>query len=353
MDGRPYVIIHPSDLTQSDWVRCVLPLMRFMCPNERMIFPSITQIACSNKEVLKRTSIVVIQRPTSPVKMQMVEMYAQLKRECGFRLVTDIDDLQWELSPIIKDYAKAAGDVEKIIKDRLKAILPKFDRVICSTPYLAKRLLMDLSVIAKVLPNAVSRSLFGFHHREVAFSGKPRVMYAGCAGHTTENDPGDFAGPWIPWIRKCVEDGKFDFYVFGEPDFLKGLEGKYTSIPFTSMMQFPAVAASYKPDFYLAPLCDINFNRAKSDLKIKEAAVLGAVFIGSDIPDGPYGYAPKEQLVAPMDSVEALDAKFSALCNPENYMSAINWQSENLEKNHWLYEDEEFQKVFLKAYMER
>lgn len=353
MDARPYVIIHPSDLAQSDWVRCVLPFMQYMCPNEQMIFPSITQVACTNKEILKRTSAIVIQRPTSPVKMQMVEMYAQMKRECGFKLVTDIDDLQWELSPIIKDYAKAAGDVEKIIKDRLRTILPKFDRVVCSTPYLAKRLLMDLSVIAKVLPNAVSRSLFGFHRRESAFSGKPRVMYAGCAGHTTEKDPGDFAGPWIPWIRKRVEEGSFDFYVFGEPAFLKGLEGKYTSIPFTNMVQFPAVAASYKPDFYLAPLCDINFNRAKSDLKLKEAAVLGAVFMGSDIPDGPYGYAPKEQLVAPADSCDDLEAKFENLCKPENYMAAVGWQNQNMEQNHWLYEDVEYQKALLKAYFER
>lgn len=353
MGTRPYVIIHPSDLAQSDWVRCILPFMQYMCPNEQMIFPSITQVACTNKEILKRTSIIVIQRPTSPVKMQMVEMYAQMKRECGFRLVTDIDDLQWELSPIIKDFAKAAGDVEKIIKDRLKTILPKFDRVVCSTPYLAKRLLMDLSVIAKVLPNAVSRSLFGFYHRESAFSGKPRVMYAGGSGHSTANDPGDFAGPWIPWIRKRVEEGSIDFYMFGQSDFMKGLEGKYTSIPYVNMVQFPAVAASYRPDFYLAPLCDINFNRAKSDLKLKEAAVLGAVFMGSDIPDGPYSYAPKEQLVAPLDSVETLDAKFEFLCNAENYMAAINWQNRNLAENHWLYEDLEYQKALMKVYFER
>lgn len=350
MNSRPHVIIHPSDLAQSDWVRCVLPFLQLMCPNEEMIFPSVTQIACTNKEILKRTSIVLIQRPTSPVKMNMVAMYAQIKRECGFKLVTDIDDLQWELSPIIRDYAKAVPNIEQIIKGNLKNVLPKFDKVVCSTPYLAKRLFMDLSVIAKVMPNGVSRSLFGVHKRDAAFSGIPKVMYAGSAGHCTETDVGDFAGPWIPWIRKCISEGSIDFYVFGKPDFLKDLEGKYTSIPFTNMMQFPSLVGSFKPDFYLAPLCDINFNRAKSDLKLKEAAVLGAVFLGSDFADSPYGYAPKEQLVSAADTVETLDEKFRALCKPENYMAAIAWQDKSLREGHWLHEDPEYRKKFIETY---
>lgn len=351
MNDRPHVIIHPSDLAQSDWVRCVLPFMQYMSPNEQMIFPSITQIACTNKDILKRTSVVVIQRPTSPVKMNMVAMYAQIKRECGFKLVTDIDDLQWELSPIIKDYAKGVPNVEQIVKDRLKTVLPKFDKVICSTEYLAKRLFLDISVKATVMPNGVSRSLFGHFKRTDAFCGKPKVMYAGSAGHCSEKDPGDFAGPWVPWLRKRIEEGSIDFYVFGVPEFLKGLEGKYTSIPFTKMMQFPSTVASFRPDFYLAPLCDINFNRAKSDLKLKEAAALGAVFIGSTFDGSPYGYAPENQLVSAAASVEDLDAKFNALCNPENYMSAIQWQDQNLVDGHWLYEDPEFQKMFLQTYL--
>lgn len=350
MNGRPHVIIHPSDLAQSDWVRCVLPFLQFLCPNEQQIFPSVTQIACTNKDILKRTSVVVIQRPTSPVKMNMVAMYSQIKKECGFKLVTDIDDLQWELSPIIRDFARNVPNIEQIIKGNLKTVLPKFDRVICSTPYLAKRLFMDLSVMAKVMPNAVSRSLFGVNKRRAPFSGKPRVMYAGSAGHTTEKELGDFAGPWVPWLRRHIEDGSIDFFVFGQPDFLKGLEGKYTSIPFTNMMQFPSVVASYQPDFYLAPLCDINFNRAKSDLKLKEAAALGAVFIGSDFADGPYGYAPREQLVEVGASVEDLETKFAALCKPEKFMEAIQWQNRSLEENHWLYEDPEYQKNFIATY---
>ena len=222
--------------------------------------------------------------------------------------------------------------------------------MIWSDRYLANRVKEDLGVHAIVMPNGVSKSLFGSHKTTAAFTGKPKVMYAGALGHTTDKILGDFEGPWVPWIKNSIEDGSIDFLTFGTPDFLKGLEGKYTSIPYTSVMQFPGVAASYRPDFYLAPLASNNFNRAKSDLKLKEAAALGAVFIGSDFENSPYGYAPKEQLVTESDTPESLADKFNALCKPENFMSAIEWQYNMIEKEHWYIEDPVFQRNFAFTY---
>lgn len=69
-------------------------------------------------------------------------------------------------------------------------------------------------------------------------------------------------------------------------------------------MNFYATAKAYAPDFYLAPLANNNFNKAKSDLKLKEAAALGAVFLGSDFADSPYSYAPIEQLIRENCTVE-------------------------------------------------
>lgn len=175
-------------------------------------------------------------------------------------------------------------------------------------------------------------------------------MYAGNLGHTTENILGDFEGPWVPWIRKRIECGDVDFCTFGEPPFLKDLKGKFTSIPYTDAMQFPSVAASCRPDFYLAPLANNNFNQAKSDLKLKEATALGAVFIGSGFASGPYFYAPSEQRVATVATEADLDAMFHKLCVPENYMKAIEWQYQMMENKHWAYEGSEFQKNFVSVY---
>lgn len=133
--------------------------------------------------------------------------------------------------------------------------------------------------------------------------------------------------------------------------FLKDLDGKYTKIPYTNFMQFAATAASYKPDFFLAPLAANNFNRAKSDLNLKEAAALGAVFIGSDFASSPYSYAPKEQLVGSSATVEELDAIFAQLCNPEKFMQALNWQYQAMDEKHWAHEDPEFQKKYVATYL--
>ncbi len=348
---RPHVIIHLSDRAQSDWVRLILPFMQMMGPNEYGIAPSFTAMPCSNSGNLKKTCAVILQKPTMPGHAQAALMYSKMKKECGFKLVSDMDDLMWDLSPVIRSYGPQMDNLEEHTKQTLRQVLSVFDLVTCSTRYLATRIKQDLGVKnVLVVPNGVSTSLFGRKRRTVPFSGRPRVMYAGNLGHTTEQILGDFEGPWVPWLRKRIENGSIDFYVFGEPHFLKGLEGKYTSIPYTDVMSFPAVAASFCPDFYLAPLVNNSFNQAKSDLKLKEAAALGAVFIGSGFAAGPYFYAPAEQRIGPSATEADLDALFDNLCVPENYMKAIHWQYQMLEEKHWAYEDPEFQKKFVAAY---
>lgn len=348
--AKPHVIYHPYDMAQSDWVRCILPLTQFMCPNAFQVAPSITHMPCANKDTLKKTRSVIMQKSNAPGRAEIAVMYSKLKKECGFKLVTDIDDLMWDLSPIIASYAKNIPNHDQMMINSLKQMLPLFDTVVCSTRYLASRIKSDIGVNAVVMPNGVSKSLFGAHRTTTAFSGKPKVMYAGNLGHFIDGNLGDLEGPWATWIRRHVEDGSIDFFIFGQPEFLKGLEGKYTSLPYTSVAAFPATAASYRPDFYLAPLANNNFNKAKSDLKLKEAAALGAVFIGSDFAGSPYSYAPKEQLVQQSGTAEELDEIFGKLCDPVNFMQAIQWQYQAMEEKHWLYEDPEYQKKFIATY---
>ena len=257
-------------MAQSDWVRCISPLTQFMGPNDFQVAPSITQIICNNKDALKQTRAVILQKPTAPGRAQIALFYSKLKKECGFKLVTDLDDLQWDLSPVIASYAKQIPNHDQMMIASLKQVLPIFDVVVCSTRYLASRIKSDLCVNAMVMPNGVSQSLFGMGRRTSAFTGKPKVMYAGSLGHFTSEIPGD-------------------------------LDGKFTKIPYTNFIQFASTVASYKPDFYITPLANNNFNKAKSDLKIKEAAALGAVFIGSDFAG--------HQLAVPGDGRKALGTR--------------------------------------------
>ena len=349
--SRQQVIVHPYDMTQSDWVRCIMPFLQLVGKKDFPITPSITEIICNSKEALKQTQVVILQKPTAPGRAQIALFYSKLKKECGFKLVTDMDDLLWELSPIIASYAKHIDNYDQMMLTNLKQVLPLFDTVVCSTRYLASRVKSDLGINAVVMPNGVSKSLFGMIPKTTPFTGVPKVMYAGNLGHFEDGIAGDLEGPWIPWIRKHVADGSIDFYIFGEPEFLKDLEGKFTKIPYTNFLPYASTAASYKPDFFLAPLANNNFNKAKSDLKLKEAAALGAVFIGSDFANSPYSYAPKEQLVNTNATVEDLDAIFKNLCEPERYMQALNWQYQAMEEKHWAHEDSEYQKRFFATYL--
>jgi len=97
----------------------------------------------------------------APGHAQIVLFYSKLKKECEFKLVTDLDDLQWDLSPVIASYAKNIPNHDQMMMASLKQVLPVFDVVVCSTRYLASRIKSDLGVNAVVMPNGVSKSLFG------------------------------------------------------------------------------------------------------------------------------------------------------------------------------------------------
>ena len=54
--------------------------------------------------------------------------------------------------------------------------------------------------------NGISRSLFGLNQKKTAFTGVPKVMYAGSLGHFADGVKGDLDGPWIPWLRKHIKE---------------------------------------------------------------------------------------------------------------------------------------------------
>ena len=144
--NRQQVIMHPYDMAQPDWVRCILPFLQFMGKNDFEIIPSITEIICTNKDALKQTRAVILQKPTAPGRAQIALYYSKLKKECGFKLVTDMDDLLWDLSPIIASYAKHIQNHDQMMLTSLRQVLPLFDTVVCSTRYLASRVKSDLGV---------------------------------------------------------------------------------------------------------------------------------------------------------------------------------------------------------------
>ena len=48
-----HVIVHPSDMAQSDWVRLILPMMEFMRANVEQVKHLKNIINCSHKLALR------------------------------------------------------------------------------------------------------------------------------------------------------------------------------------------------------------------------------------------------------------------------------------------------------------
>ena len=115
-----------------------------------------------------------------------------------------------------------------------------------------------------------------------------------------------------------------------------------------STLEFPAVDTSIKPDIYLAPLKESNFNRAKSNLKLLEATAVGAAFLGSDFEGSPYAEAHPLSKVKPWTTPEQLDAQFDQLCR--HYAEVMEYQRKLMDMQGYWMESDHYLKRYLHTY---
>jgi hypothetical protein len=140
-------------------------------------------------------------------------------------------------------------------------------------------------------------------------------------------------------MRKAVEEDRIELHLFQMPDFLKDVADKVKIHEQTDAVSFPATVAAIAPDFYLAPLVDNHFNRAKSNLKLLESSAVGAVLLGSSFLWSPYEEAYPLAKVTPDDTPESLARLFDNLCTPTHYNAAQAWQRTMMDEKHYWMDD--------------
>ena len=204
----------------------------------------------------------------------------------------------------------------------------------------------------KLLPNAVPRFFFGYTERHLVGGDldKPRVLYAGSTSHFREGMDGDFAGPWLPWLKDAVAKDRIELHLFNVPDCLQEYKERITVHKNVSTIEFPATIASINPNFYLAPLKDNVFNRAKSNLKLLEATAIGAVLLGSSFNFGPYEEAHPLSKITKNCTTEILKERFDILCQKESWNEVMEYQEKLMEYNGYWLDSHYYVARWLKAY---
>lgn len=352
---RNLIIIHTTDRGACSWVRFrfMVGLLETNVGGE--VVPVISPYEVTEPEVLKRAAAVIVARPTHPIHGDLLERYKAKREEFGFNVFADYDDLLCDIDgertiPEYNRYSLDPRDIGRMMEKACSGL----DGVTVATYYLKKALVRRFGWDnVKVLPNTVPGFAYGTAPRQNVEGDimKPRVLYAGSTSHFKTGHIGDFEGPWVPWMRKAAEEGTIELHCFGYrvPDFLEGVD--VALHPFVPAVAFPQALAAIRPDIYLAPLQDNDFNRCKSDLKLLEAAAIGAALLGSDFMDGPYAHAHPLSLVGADFTEESLGELVRELCRKDSFNAVLAHQRWLMDEGGRYTESNASVLRFLKAYM--
>jgi glycosyltransferase involved in cell wall biosynthesis len=231
----------------------------------------------NGKMVLKDIDILVMQR----YMHEGLDTRIKTARSNGQIVVNDVDDWYWGLSP--KNHAHKATHPNYNKKENVnhyKSIIASSDYVIVSTDYLAQRLSQFVRCPIEKLENTVDVSRF--HVKQHSDNDVPVVGWVGSSNHRSGDleeldgilkpmfDAGEIRlqhSGWSPNSRSVAS-------AWGLQD------SDLILVPNAKAENYPSIITM---DIGLAPLTDIPFNHAKSDIKILEYSASGIPWVASDL----------------------------------------------------------------------
>lgn len=340
---RNIVIVHSVDRSMCGLLRlhCMTQLGAAGRTGEFQFVTSPEEI--QDEYILSHTCAIVANKVMTEAGASMISSYGRKKRKFGYRLVLDYDDIIWK--DVVPAYNGNRIDTEAVGK-HIDSCLKYVDEVCLSTTRLAE-LWVDRFGCEKqyvsVVPNFVPRAWYGRARRRIADKiTKPKILYGGSPAHFKDDDRGDFAGCWIPWLIDTVLDGRAEFHMFGRreqthPMFFD-ISDRIVWHPWTSPWEWGSTLRDTGCDIFMAPLCENEFNCCKSNLKLLEASACGMALLGSSFPRGPYEEAHQLSKVCNSWSPDQLMQRVETICEQDNYNAIMEHQEQLIDK-YWLEDD--------------
>lgn len=353
------LVMHPTDFGACAFYRYrfVAEIIQAKMKEELIVVVSPFEI--TDERILKYTAAISIGRPSPFVKNQvdMIRNYKRKRNRFGFRLFADYDDLLFDIGndpsiPKWNDFPEST----KVIGEFMRSELKDFDGVTVTTQFLKQQMhsVLGLNNVV-ILPNAVPTYAFGKSKREPLESDivKPRVLFAGAPQHYMKDDAGDFGGVWYKWLQVAVANDEIEFHFFGYdcPEWLSAVKDKVVMHDVVNTLEFPSVIASIKPDIYLAPLDNNNFNKAKSNLKFLEASAIGAVLLCSSFDGAPYeDDAHMMSKVTEDATVDDLRYVVSLICQKHVFNAILEYQNRTMRMKGYEMDNDHYLQRYLRVF---
>lgn len=254
----------------SEWYRLALPLTALGSLYE---WDAEVGTGFPSDRVNAPPDVVVVQRPMTDVAVRTMRYWS---RRSSCALVVDLDDDMWSIPPDNPAHGLATPE----LLANLERALGYADVVTVSTSYLAERVSRYTKTPIRVIPNCVPADLVD-RPRWNRRGHKVTVGWSGSATHL-----GDWKAEAAGIGAALDYSNKIDLHVVGT-DYVSEHVDTCRVIRHTPFQR--SIQDYYDSlDFHvsLAPLARTEFNLSKSDLRILEAAAIGAVPVMSNW--GPY-----------------------------------------------------------------
>lgn len=267
---------------------------------------------------------VKVQRQASTSQKQFIQHLLEVKKEHGFKLIYEVDDVVFREE--IPDYNKFkfAFDNDEIRQNCID-IINMCDEVTVTCDFMKqlyreKTGKKEITVIPNFVPNFWMGHLFDrrrIYDKFEYYKKRPRILYTGSGAHyDVDNKVGGrddfehmlkfvidtrhkykwvFMGSFPPPLAPYVQSGELEFH------------------PWMDLMQYPTAIAQLEVQAMIAPLQDNNFNRAKSDIKYIEGAILGIPCLCQDMVT--YSSAPSD---LKFKTIQEFEQKLDAIVNYKN-----------------------------------
>lgn len=281
---RTSVALYPSDKNGCGFYRTLIPF-RYLASKDKDF--QISEFFAYNFDLnyLRNTDWLRFQRQVTVAQTKIIRnLKAQIqKNNFKTKVAYELDDLVHgiEINNIL-----AYQFYTKSRKDNLIEIFKMSDVVTFSTDYL-KTFYQDKFGIdnSVVIPNFLPRFMWWPCGKRNKYNKgeKLRILWAGSASHIGKGGDLEFL---IPLVKKTLKE--FEWVFFGVcPHELKG---KVEFHEWCDMHEYPEKIDGIDADISIAPVKDVEFNYAKSDLKLLEYSALGLPTICSTIGNkqGPY-----------------------------------------------------------------
>jgi glycosyltransferase involved in cell wall biosynthesis len=297
--GSVRVLYYPVVEGGSAFYRCHLPALALK--ESGKVIAAVSRVEVAREAI--DFDVIVFQIGASPKTYQ----FASTLKRLGKKIVFEFDDAFDLLEPWHPGYEFYSRPEAQ---ENLAKMMDLADCVTVSTRFLENRYRSRCRRI-EVVPNF---SLFGqWPKREKNDTGRFRVLWAGSPSHI--GDLAQVAGALSRFAARH-EDATLVF--FGRrPVDLGALADRIEFHDWVKFDDYPAMLADMKADVAIAPLADVPFNHAKSNVKLLDYGCAGYPIIASNV--GPYA----ETLA------EVPEPEFVAVSTEEEWTSALELAYQN------------------------